>query len=350
MRIAVIPAYEPEKETFHQVLAAAQEAGFRILVVDDGSGPRYAETFREARQYAHVIGYPENRGKGHALKTAFSYILDTCGGQRATVVTLDCDGQHKIADAVRVCETVEVHPGAMVLGSRRLPKTAPRKSRLGNGVTRVVFRMMTGFPVRDTQTGLRAFDASFLPLLLEIPGERYEYEMNVLLRLAQAPHGIIEVPIETIYIRNNAGSHFRALRDSVSVYAEIVKFSASSFLGFLTDYALYSLIVLLAGAKGVIAANVLARVVSATVNFRVNHKFVFSSEESLFYSACKYFALACAVLIGNSALLYLLVVKGGCNPFVSKIAVELTLFFVSWFVQRTFVFKRRAGKRARRNA
>jgi len=343
LRIAVIPAYEPE-EPFHQVLAAAYEAGFQIIVVDDGSGPRYSETFAQAKRYAHVISYPENKGKGHALKTAFAYIRDQYGDQRATVVTLDCDGQHKQRDAVRVCEAAEAHSGAMILGSRKQSKSSPWKSRWGNGLTRAVFRMITGLNIQDTQTGLRAFDASFLPFLLEIPGARYEYEMNVLLRLAKTSRKIIEVPIETVYIENNAGTHFRALRDSFSIYVEILKFSASSFLGFLVDYFLYILILLLTGSKGILGANILARAVSSSVNFSLNYRLVFPSRESLLRSALKYFALACGVLACNSGLLYLLTAIGGFNPFVSKIALELVLFFGSWIVQRTFVFGKRQGK------
>lgn len=340
MRIAVVPAYEPDEQLQH-VLKEASEAGFRIVVVDDGSGPGFAEAFTQARKYAHVISYPFNKGKGHALKTAFAYILDAFGDRGYTVVTMDSDGQHKIRDAIRVCEAAEANPGAMALGSRRQSKASPWKSRFGNGITRIVFRLFTGVGIRDTQTGLRAFDASFLRLLLDIPGTRYEYEMNVLLHWAKTSRRMVEVPIETVYIRNNAGTHFRAVRDSLSIYTEILKFSASSFAGFLTDYLLYSLIVLLTGPKGVLLANVLARIVSASVNFGINYRFVFHSRETLVGSALKYFTLACGILACNSALLFLLTAAGGFNPYLSKIAVELLLFVASWIVQRGYVFAKR---------
>jgi len=337
MRIAVVPAYKPD-ERMLQVLKEAHEAGFRIVVVDDGSGTEFSEAFAQARKYGHVISYPVNKGKGHALKTAFVHIINEFGDKGFTVVTLDSDGQHKIRDAIRVCETAEKHPRALVLGSRKQSKASPWKSRFGNGVTRVVFRWLTGVGIRDTQTGLRAFNASFLRRLLLVPGARYEYEMNVLLYLAKTSCKMIEVPIETVYIRNNAGSHFRAVRDSISIYKEILKFSVSSLAGFLTDYLLYSLIVLLAGPRGILLANVAARLVSASVNFAFNYRYVFHSRETLANSALKYFTLACAILICNSALLYLFSAVGGWNPFLAKIVVELLLFVGSWLVQRAFVF------------
>lgn len=162
--------------------------------------------------------------------------------------------------------------------------------------------------------------------------------MNMLLKLARLSREIIEVPIETIYIQNNAGTHFHAIWDSLSIYGEILKFAASSFIGFLVDYLLYSFILLILGTKGILVANILARVVSASVNFRINYKYVFQSQESVLKSALKYFALACFILSCNSSLLYFLTIIIGLNPYFAKIAVELLLFFVSWLVQRTIVF------------
>lgn len=336
VRIAVIPAYKPE-EIFMKVLKEVHDVGFKIIVVDDGSGPRFSEIFNKAKQYAHVISYPENKGKGHALKTAFSYIMDTYKEKQVTIVTLDCDGQHKIKDAIKVCEISETYPEAMILGSRKQSKKSPWKSRFGNGITRIVFFMFTGVRIHDTQTGLRAFNGSLLPMLVKIPGMRYEYEMNMLLQLAKTSVKMIEVPIETIYIQNNAGSHFRAIKDSVSIYKEILKFSVSSFIGFLVDYLFYSLFLLLTGSKRILLANVLARAISATVNFSMNYKFIFKKEFPL-KSLIKYFSLALFVLICNSFLLYMFAVIGGVNPFLSKVLVEFILFLGNWVIQRTFVF------------
>ena len=43
--------------------------------------------------------------------------------------------------------------------------------------------------------------------MLEVDGQRYEYEMNVLLAASKS-FPILEVPIETVYINDNEGSHF----------------------------------------------------------------------------------------------------------------------------------------------
>ena len=72
---------------------------------------------------------------------------------------------------------------------------------------------MTGVKVQDTQTGLRAFSNQDVAFMQQIEGERYEYEINVLLEYAKRNRRICEVPITTIYLDDNKSSHFHAVRD-----------------------------------------------------------------------------------------------------------------------------------------
>lgn len=95
----------------------------------------------------------------------------------------------------------------------------------------------------DTQTGLRAFQTQMIPFMLGIEGDRYEYEMNMLTQASQK-YLITEVPIETIYIDDNASSHFRPIRDSLMIYKNLFKFALASFGGFVIDYLVYAMVLL----------------------------------------------------------------------------------------------------------
>ena len=348
-KIALIPAYEPEffLLTF---LPQVQKAGFKIILIDDGSGADYAPLFEKARAYATVLTHEQNRGKGAALKTGLSYIFmrhtDAC-----TIVTIDADGQHRIEDALAVCTLAEQNPDALVLGSRAFTGEIPLRSRLGNSLTRLIYRMSTGLSVRDTQTGLRAFSSSQISLLMGIEGERYEYEMNVLLEYARRKTPILEHTIQTIYLNNNESSHFNPLKDSLRIYKEIFKFSASSFIGFLVDYCMYAILLFaltlwgpLLGInylQGIRVSNIASRIVSACVNFSLNRKFVFKSNDSLFRSAFKYFLLALIILVGNTFVLEFLVCTLLIPSMIAKIITELVFFVLSWTVQRFLVFRRK---------
>lgn len=338
VHIALIPAYKPA-EVLYSLVRRCRESGLTVVIVDDGSGAEYVDVFEKCSDNATILRHNENRGKGNALKTGFAYI-DNRFGRDSVIVTLDADGQHKVEDALAVCGIAEKNKDAMVLGGRRFEGTVPLRSRFGNAMTRFVYRVSTGCRVYDTQTGLRACTGMLLPKLIAIPGDRYEYEMNVLLRLAKDKIKFIEHKIETIYEDGNEQSHFHPVRDSVRIYKEILKFSASSFLGFLVDYAAYALLSLI--TEWLWVANVLARVISATVNFTVNRRFVFRSKESIGRSATKYFLLATVILVGNTFVLNWLV-SAGIHKMWAKLLTELFFFLFSWLIQRLLVFRNRKG-------
>lgn len=346
-QVALIPAYRPTPLLL-ELLREAQCAGFETVVVDDGSGEAFTKLFSQVELLSIVLRHPDNFGKGAALKTGLAYIEQQFTGDYV-VVTLDADGQHKIDDAVAVCREAQSHPNSLVLGSRRLRQDAPLRSRIGNAATRMVYRVATGLRVHDTQTGLRAFGNRLLPALTKISGARYEYEMNVLLECARQRIPVREVEIETVYIDNNASSHFHALRDSCRVYGEILKFSLSSLVGFLVDYLGYSLLLLLTAGMGagmsLRVSNVLARVISAVVNYILNRTLVFQSKSNAVKSGLQYALLAAGILVGNTLLLGILVEQLGINRFAAKLCTEMLFFFFSWLVQRTIIFRKKEAGR-----
>ncbi|MCD8090828.1 MAG: bifunctional glycosyltransferase family 2/GtrA family protein [Clostridiales bacterium] len=345
MRIALIPAYEPT-EIMLSVLEIANDEGFSVVVVDDGSGDVFSEIFKEAEKFGAVLHHRENMGKGCALKTGFKYIEENFEAPY-TVVTMDADGQHSVLDALSLCSAAEAEQDALILGSRGLEQNVPLRSRIGNSVTRLVFKAKTGIGIHDTQTGLRAFSHRLLPFMLEISGERYEYEMNVLLAFAERGCVIREVPVLTIYFENNSESHFKTVSDSYRIYKEIFGFSAASLTCFFIDYFMFGLFSALLsgfGSLGLTISNISARIISGSVNFTMNRSLVFKSRGSLLGSGVKYFVLAAFILAGNTLVLNLLVYNLGINRFLAKPMTEIFFFLVSWLAQRHLVFNAKGGK------
>ncbi len=332
--IALVPAYEPTS-TMLGLLKELKEHEFEVVVVNDGSDAQKDEIFLHAAEYATVLKHDVNHGKGCALKTGLAFISEHFDSDYV-VATLDADGQHRVEDAVKLCTLTQENPSTVVLGSRHLNKNVPLRSRFGNTVTRFVFKLSTERSVYDTQTGLRAFSAELVPFLLSVDGERYEYEMNVLLNCARENIPISEVEIETIYIDGNASSHFNAVKDSYRVYKEILKFSASSFVSFLVDYGLYSLLNII--THELVISNVGARLISASVNYTINRNVVFKSHENRLKSACGYALLALFILAGNTLVLSMLVNYAGINRYIAKVFTEMLFFVVSWSVQKYIIF------------
>lgn len=342
LKIALIPAYNPE-ECLIQVVQQLSEKGFWILIVDDGSDKEHKPIFQEIDDAENVLILPHetNKGKGSALKTGMAYIQNYIS-ENYVVVTADADGQHRAKDVEMVWKEAKNHPGCLVLGSRKIQKGTPLKSRIGNQITRIAYMLITSTRIYDTQTGLRAFDKTLLPELLAIPGERYEYEMNVLLVCSRKKISLREIGIETIYINDNAGSHFNPLRDSYRIYKEIFRFSASSMVSFILDYGIYSLFLWLTASfsksSSLFLSNVMARILSGFFNYQVNRNLVFQEKTDAGRTAVQYVLLAAGILAGNTILLEVFI-HLGMNQYIGKLCTELIFFIISWFIQRTFIFR-----------
>lgn len=342
--VVLVPAYEPDARLVELVAALRAQAPERpVVVVDDGSGPAFADVFTEATEAgAVVLAHAANRGKGAALRAGLAHVREAYPG--AGVVTADSDGQHTPADVARVATRLAAGEHDVVLGVRRFTGEVPLRSRIGNAVTRRLFALVTGQDVVDTQTGLRGYPASMLPWVEQVRGDRFDHELRVLLRAAREERSIGTVDIDTVYLEGNASSHFRPLLDSVSVYLPLLAFTLSSLLGFVVD--LLAVLALMALTGQLVVAVVGARLLSASVNFTVNRRWVFArglggerTRAPLRPSLQRYAALAVAVLALNLALVEGLVTIG-LSLLVAKVLTELALFVGGYVVQRTLVFAR----------
>ncbi|UXN31180.1 bifunctional glycosyltransferase family 2/GtrA family protein [Glutamicibacter sp. M10] len=340
--ILLIPAFEPD-EKLNTLIESLQLTSNEtvLVVVDDGSGPTSAEIFAYAqRQGAILVQHPVNLGKGAALKTGFSFIAENFPGH--DVVTADCDGQHAAEDIYAVAREVG-QKKSIVLGEREFSGKVPLRSKLGNKATALFFALSTGTWLNDTQTGLRGFPAEILPWLGKVPGERYEYELNMLLDALRNNIELQRVKIQTIYLNDNESSHFRPIRDSIRIYAPLLKFSASSLAGFAVDTVL--LLIFTATFHQLLPAVVLARLGSAAVNFWINRQLVFTEGRTLPLRATvsRYALLAIVLLALNYELLTLLS-SSGIPLLLGKIITEIVLFLVSFSVQKRFLFRKKSSK------
>ncbi|WP_308635227.1 glycosyltransferase [Paenibacillus silvisoli] len=305
MMTVLIPAYEPDQRLLVLIANLKKAAsGMSIVVVDDGSGEAYRDIFDQASEAGCIVLTHEvNLGKGRALKTGFSYLKES--GVSDGIVCADSDGQHLPSDILRIAEAVNAHPNELVLGCRYFTGEVPLRSRFGNSATRLVYALTTGSRIQDTQTGLRGFSASMLDWLCQIPGERFEYEMNMLLAVQEDGYRMHEVPIHTVYLEKNKSSHFRPIADSLKVYAPIAKFCSSSALSAGLDLVLLLLLQLMTGSLLFSVAG--ARAGSSLFNYAMNRRFVFGRKRSpsILSSAAKYFALVVLILMFNYALMFL---------------------------------------------
>lgn len=345
---AVVPSLNPD-EKFLAVVDALAGAGFhRIILVDDGSKPENKHYFSTAVQrhtQCVLLIHHKNLGKGRALKTALNYFLNHQDGD-AGVVTVDGDNQHRIQDVLACAEKLMEYPDALVLGCRDFTAPGiPARSSFGNRATALCFKLLCGITVSDTQTGLRGIPVNFARDILDLAGERFEYETNMLLETKRRAVPIRAVTISTVYIEENASSHFNPLRDSVAIYGLIFKFLGSAIASTGIDFLLFILLNMLFAQLlpqyRLLIATVGARICSSVFNYALNKSYVFGGNAPVKVTIFKYYAL-CAVQTAAS--------YGGVFFFSSflplpdaaaKAIVDVLLFLLSFQVQREWVFQRK---------
>jgi len=337
------PAYQPDfrLNSLIDELNSALVASV-IVVVNDGSKPNCNEVFEKAAKQNNVVvlTHEVNQGKGRALKTALEY----CKHQSDLdlFVTVDADGQHQTKDIINVLKAAEKYPEALILGSRSFDESqVPLKSKIGNKITRLITSYLIGQKITDTQTGLRAFGRPAMEKFLIVPGERYEYEMNMLLYCGKLSIPIQEVVIETIYIDDNAASHFNPLLDSIRIYRQILTFSLISLLSTGLDLGIFTLFVYtLKGVDVILYSTVIARFISVNFNFLMNKTVVFKSKQQWFEHMWKYYTLALFQMATSYFLVKSAYTLLGHNVVLTKVAVDVTLFLVSYQIQKLFIFRK----------
>ncbi|MCM1559153.1 MAG: bifunctional glycosyltransferase family 2/GtrA family protein [Butyrivibrio sp.] len=341
--VVVIPALNPTEKLEEYVEELITARFKRIVVVDDGSDMEYRPIFSkiERRSECAVLQHAVNLGKGRALKTAFNYILNEIP-EAGCVITVDADGQHRLPDIEKVGNAYEGER-QLILGSRQFSrdsdgKKIPLRSKFGNQITKVVFNFLCGINISDTQTGLRVYPRKILPDLMEVAGERYEYETNVLLYCHDSNIRFQEVPIQTVYENNNETSHFHPIRDSLKIYGVIIKYIASSFLAVLVDNLTF---LLLSGhITNYYALTYVGRACAAIINFSINKKIVFKKKGNLVIQALRYLLLLTISGTISAVSVTWLVYKWGWKLLPAKLFVELILFFFNFYAQNKFVFKK----------
>ena len=351
----VLPSLDPD-EKLVQVIDGLLEYGFTdIILVNDGSKPENLHYFTEqAEKHPEItlLHHEVNKGKGAALKNAFRWFLANRPEGKG-VVTVDGDNQHHPEDT-RACALHMLRTGHCVLGCRDFSQEdVPPRSRFGNRTTSLVFKFFCGMTLSDTQTGLRALPTKALKILVDVSGDRFEYETNMLLAFKQHHMRYDEVKIRTVYIEENKSSHFRVLHDSWRIYKLILgyffRYTLSSLISCVLEVVLVAVLAwLLHDALPMALSGSVAtaggRVTSSMLNFYLNKKMVFRSSANTGVAMLRYIMLAIPQM-----LLQMLLTTGLCALFgvdadgsflymLLYCTVMVVLFVFSYTIQQRWVF------------
>ena len=351
----VLPSLDPD-EKFIGVVEGLIWKGFEhIVIVDDGSDEAHQHYFEAASVYPQcsILHHGVNKGKGRALKTAFSYIQEHLPEMKG-VITIDGDGQH-LADDIVACGKRMLSEGdKVVLGSRDFNQPGvPPRSVAGNKFTARMFRLLFGIKINDTQTGLRAIPVEYLEQFCRIEGERFEYETNMLLQMKRLGIQFVEQPIATVYDPEDYSSHYNAFRDSFKVGKVMAQFLISgsgfryvisSLLSYLVDTAIYGILFVSLGSSAKVIAQLAARVLSSFFNFNMNRSFAYRSKGNYLKEVGKYYCLCVPTAIVSLILVPLAQNLGNVTSvgiaILVKTIIEAVIYIFNYIFQKKWVFRK----------
>lgn len=201
----LIPTYNNQK-TLNRVVDGILSVTSHIIVVNDGSTDATARILSAYCDRITVVTHPVNQGKGMALRNGFKEAIRK--GYRYAI-TIDSDGQHYPDDLPVFLEAMASTPGVMVMGSRNLrAEGMPGKNSFANRFSNFWFWVQTGLDMPDTQTGYRAYPLEPISELRFFTN-RFEFEIEVIVKLAWAGVPFKAVPIKVLYDPNERVTHFR---------------------------------------------------------------------------------------------------------------------------------------------
>ena len=299
--VVLIPALNPNKDFIDYAKELTKNKNVNLIVIDDGSREDCKYIFNEIAKCNKtvVLTHAVNLGKGRALKNGINYYVNHFKNT-AGIITADSDGQHKIEDVLAIAKELnELKEEGIILGTRDFnQEQVPFKSRNGNKITTQIFKLLYGKKINDTQTGLRGLTYDFAKKTISIDGERFEYEINVLIKAVKDKVTIKEHTIETVYFDNNSETHFHPIKDSYKIYKvmfrEFFKFTISGLSSALLDIVLFTFFYNILKNKLkesliIFIPTALARILSSLYNYNINKNIVFKNNSK--NTLIKYYVL-----------------------------------------------------------
>lgn len=223
--VVIIPALNPLNVLTRYVERLLTLNISRIIVVNDGSDSKYSSIFEQLKKINHciVLEHKVNKGKGRAVKTGLLYVIHQLQ-QTDFVITVGAHRQHQIEDVEQLLYSAKVFSDGIILGVRSFKsRDVTFQSTIGNKAVSLLFNLLFRRRLLDTQTGLRCISKQHLSWLVNVPGESFSYDTNMLVEAINRKVPIYEVPIGRLTVKKNTIMYYDEIMNMKRVIQQILK-------------------------------------------------------------------------------------------------------------------------------
>ncbi len=220
LTIACLPAYNEENKIFDVVKETSKFVD-KVIVCDDGSDDQTEQIAKKAG--ALVVTHASNKGKGAAMRTLFEYSKKLDGD---VIITMDSDGQFLPEEIPKLVNCLIENDADIVTGYRFADeKDMPLYRKFGNKVLDKITNLASEIPVRDTQSGFRAYSKKAINSIM-FNADGYGADSEILINASKKGLKILEEPVTVIYNTQGTTSKKNPVSHSASVVATIVELVA----------------------------------------------------------------------------------------------------------------------------
>ncbi|MBN2328642.1 MAG: glycosyltransferase family 2 protein [Candidatus Omnitrophica bacterium] len=217
----VVPCYNVQ-DVCADVINRLKPYGCAVIAVDDGSMDQTYSVLSNLGVI--VIQHEVNRGKGHALRSGFHYMLEQ--GRWTHAATIDADGQHDPDEIPALMKLAADQQIDLLIGARQFDRSKmPIKRWIANKISSFLISKLIRTDIKDIQSGYRIYSRRFLESIFpEVSSAGFEIETELLILALRRKAVIREAPIRSIYSqRANQLSNWKAFHDSVRIAKTILR-------------------------------------------------------------------------------------------------------------------------------
>ena len=353
--VVVIPVLNPQTSLIQFIRALLDYGVAHIIVVNDGSDSIYHDIFCEAAKLPQctLLEHGATRGKGRALKTAFSYYIDHFshfdGVVTADVGTCTQDGQgHTPEDICYICGQLSLKKNILFLGERNFhDKHVPILNYLVHLFASKILQFLYGIKIHDIQSGLRGIPTKHLLWMVGMRGERYDFETNMLIKAKQHNLTIISIPVNSLYLKKHSRPQYRIVKDSTLIFFRlilgIIQYWGSGLSSGIIDITVFTVLNSMVLAPWppslrILISTVTARTISSGYNYFMNRKIVFADTGRVANSFTRYYILCVLQMLASYSLVLGVSQVLMINASIIKIVIDIVLGLISYQIQLHWVF------------
>lgn len=229
--IVMIPSYNEErslpkviKEIPRDIKINNEIITVKVLVINDGSSDNTVEVAKKAGA-DYIISNIQNLGLAPTFKKGMDYALELGAD---IIVNTDADFQYNQREIPKIIAPIVKEESEIVLTDRHVRHLdhMPLGKKIGNMTASFVTRLISGYPVRDAQSGFRAFSRDAAAKINVMSD--YTYVAETIIQAASKKIKMVQVSCE-----------FRKRRDKSRLISNIFNYAKRAGLTIVRTYTMY---------------------------------------------------------------------------------------------------------------